>query len=903
MKYGNNILVSGVLPDTCKNLLSERYIVMIKLKIFFIISAYVFLMGATGVKASEKTIAKENNEKDANMVFLIKNGSPISKIVIPENADYWTVKVAAEYLREYIEKATDAKLEIVSEPDISEGIIISVGHTKLAQRAGINTDDLQLDGCKMIVKNKILFLIGRDGNDNRYDTARGSCRAVVTFLEKFLGVRWFIPSSEGELVPKTKNIYIPNNLEQTITSDFTFMLHGPYPPDSPAYIANNSCVKIKMWDRGGHSYPYFVPVEKYFQNHPEYFAVVSGKRSNDKLTFLCLSNPDVRKILLNETKKRLDDGYEWVQLGQGDGFERGVCECSECQKLDSYRGDNSLESLKEKPCERVLMLHKDIADECKKSYPDRKIHMLLYGPTFIPSNHFDKFPDNVVGEICAVNFDKFKEVHEAWKDKISRFTAYLYWESACIIPTGILPEITPSSVTEWLRYMHENKMTGSYFCFHLGKNWGLWGPVYYTASKLVADSNVSPDPAVKEYCLGVYGESGIIMKIFFDTLYSRIDSIKLDSTLEAKEMILLYYPPHFVQQLDGILKQAEQMAKTEKTKYWLKLTRDNFDYIKTISNMLTAYREYQANKTMSNLLELKNQVDEFEKYRQRIFSYADNKDYLKKWFPRYQYLTEFLSGTEQDQPLKATAKDIKGVPIGYAYCSIGAPITWNFDKMIKEFSKEKLEKKISAPWVAKPPTIDGNLAEAEWTIAKPQALMEWTGGEAKALTYVRTVYTDENLYVSFECQEPDIEKLKIKKVTRDSGIWNLDCVEVLFDIENSYKKYMHLIAAPENGSFYDARAGYIKEVLDPLFGGEDTGWNPDWDYAFKIDKEKKIWIIEMAIPFKSLGTEMPSSGIAWRINFGRERCPGNGGLFLWSSSENGNFTDPLAFGQICFSKK
>jgi len=841
---------------------------------------------------------------------LVENGKPVSTIVVPEQYDPYTVDVAANYIKGYIKKATGAELKIVPEANAPQGTLISVGHTNLAKKAGINTDDLKLDSCKLIVKDRVLFLIGRDTPGKKpWNRALGTWKAAVTFLEKFMGVKWFIPSPEGEFVPETKNIHVPDDLNETITSDFAYSYCGPYqlgvplfgyPYVSPAYVAYNSYAKIKLWTTGGHSWGLWVPVEKYFKDHPEYFALIGGKRSNHKLNFLCTSNPEVRNIMLREIHKLFDEGYDWVQLGQSDGMSQlcGMCECPECEKLDTYRG-NALDILKKHPCERILLLHKWLADECRKSHPDKTVHLLLYGPTRMPSKLFDKFGDNVVGENAIGSFEGFKKICEAWKGKVRGFTAYLYWESINILPLGILPKLTPSSVTEQLRYFHKNNVIGIYYCGgFFGKNWGLWGPVYYTVSRLIDNPDLNPDALVKEYCVGVYGKAGMIMKLFFDQLYSRMDSIKIEGDLDTKSHFLLYYPPHFVRQLDQMLARAEQTAKTEKSRGWLRLTRDYFDYMKTISNMFVSERAYQANPTRSNLLELKGRVDDFETFRERIISYGNDKDYCQKWFPQYVFFARYLMNKPTYDPYQP-ATDFRGRPVDYG--RISSPLTWNFDKKLREFGKT-LEKKILVPRAPAPLRIDGNINIAEWKGTLPQALGEVTGGEAQVSTFVRVMYDDKNLYVSYVCHEPEIEKLKIGKLSRDNRIWDIDCVELMLNPENSFNKYQHFIAAPADGSFYDARTSLTADILDPLFGKQDSRWNPDWRYSFKIDKEKKVWSIEMAIPFKSLEVKTPDPGTTWRVNFGRERHAGDRSNFLWSPSESGSFHELSTYGELNFGK-
>ena len=66
---------------------------------------------------------------------LVTNGRPKATIVIPRAAKYWT-ETAAHWLQRYVEKATGAKLAIVTEDAAPSGTLISVGHTQRAANAG-----------------------------------------------------------------------------------------------------------------------------------------------------------------------------------------------------------------------------------------------------------------------------------------------------------------------------------------------------------------------------------------------------------------------------------------------------------------------------------------------------------------------------------------------------------------------------------------------------------------------------------------------------------------------------------------------------------------------------------------------------------------------------------------------
>src|SRR5439155_20505196 len=114
----------------------------------------------------------------------------------PEGTDTWT-RDAAGWLREYLQKVSGANLSIVNEDRAPTGRCISVGHTRLAAAANLASRDWKWDTCWMAARGDVLFLLGRDepdiaGRDRTSGQkigAAGTCKAVVSFLEDFCGVR------------------------------------------------------------------------------------------------------------------------------------------------------------------------------------------------------------------------------------------------------------------------------------------------------------------------------------------------------------------------------------------------------------------------------------------------------------------------------------------------------------------------------------------------------------------------------------------------------------------------------------------------------------------------------------------------------------------------------------------
>ncbi|WP_341903483.1 DUF4838 domain-containing protein [Fluviicola taffensis] len=111
-----------------------------------------------------------------------------------------------------------------------------------------------------------------------------------------------------------------------------------------------------------HTFHRLVPREIYFQDHPEYFALVNGKRTADQV---CPSNPEVKKIIsgkLREEMSKQPDKQKW-SVSQNDNFS--YCQCDKCKNIIVEEGS---------PAGPIIHLVNDIA----KQFPDKIISTLAY---------------------------------------------------------------------------------------------------------------------------------------------------------------------------------------------------------------------------------------------------------------------------------------------------------------------------------------------------------------------------------------------------------------------------------------------------------------------------------------------------------------------------------------------
>ena len=870
---------------------------------------------------------------------LVRDGRARATIVVAQRAGIFQ-QAAARYVRDYVQEATGCRLRIVTEDEAPEGTLVSVGHTRLALQARIATDDLKWDGCRLVVKGRVLYLIGRDAEPLpscksvghlRGAGAQGTARAAGLFLEEHVGVRWFLPSTEGIYVPPIKDLAVPDDLDRTWSPTFAYTSMSMRYPQPLDYIAMNQREAIKFRSYGGHSWYAHVPVKRYFDAHPEYFRLGAGGIREKRGEHLCTMSSEVRRIMLREVQADFARGYDLVQLGQTDGWR--ACECPKCMALDKHIGHRAI-SLDD-PCRKVWNLHTWIIDRCKQSHPDRMLRVMIYGPTWAPPKGWTSLRDNVIGEIAPITEERLA----AWQGKIAGLANWTYWWWANTLGTVFVPANAPRFLQERFREFRDMGVIGM-----VGSpqgQWGLGGPGHYVFCKLIGNVDADVDALVHDYCMGVYGDAGPIMKRFFRLLHQRMEltipfkemrSGRAADAYPAEEAFMFLYPPNVVKRLERLLRRAEAKARAKRSTNWLKLTRDEFDGLKAVVDMFVHKRAFEAAPTRERLAAVKDAVDVFEAWRERILFLPD--DYVRKWRPQHNELCAILltdgrnmtadhnqpngapsyyrfhySGrrTQQEiQTIRDGRKTLRGRAIGAALGNraITAPITWDFAAMEASIGQPEKVFRIIAKRTDRPIALDGRIDAEEWQGAEPHPFQRYKAAGSKlasgATTQVQLQYDDTHLYVAFECQEPKIDNLKLISVGRDGNVYGNDEIELFLNADpTSDRKVMQFMASPIDDAFYDARKGFIDDPLHPGYSKwEKTTWNPPWRYAFHVDKQEGTWSIEIALPYAGLGMETPKPGAAWTCNFARARRAGDFELSSWIPDTFGS--NPELFGELVF---
>lgn len=830
-------------------------------------------------------------------LVLAENGVARCTIMVPNQPDSFT-RMAASWLAEYVRLTCGAVLPIVEESAGPQGTLISVGATDAAAAAGVYSDGLQYDGCRMVSRGDVLYLIGRDSGVRKgavlepeegpwlyhFDIAqsrralgagaKGTCRAVTAFLENFCGIRWLAPARWGVHLPTRERLAVPPDLDATITPAFAFAIGNAFYGSQlsrPAAYANTVRSAVRMRHYGGHSYIHWLP-SGLFKEHPEYFVLHNGSRSSAG-HHVCPSNPEVRRMLLRGLQAEFDAGYDWVELGQSDGHI--PCECTACRRMD------------EDASRRMLLLHQWICREAAKTHPDKTVLLIAYGPTSRP--HPDiRFGSNVVIELTGGRPD----VVERWTGYGRGMAIYHYWFDLSL-GMGFGPRMTPREASEIVRYYHEQGVLGVFGGG--GWGWGLMGPTYYTLGRMMGDPSRDVRLLVTEYCEGLFGSAAAEMQSFFDLLYSRSYwdlSFRHGLSMTIDEAVRYLYPPQFVRGLDERLRAAEGAAVSERATHWIRMTRDEFDYLRHMSDMLHLYAAYLGRHDPLVGARLKESVDRFNAYRRRVVCYEGDR--ITDCFPGHGFLAKYLStgansgyyyGAWRDMRLQTDFDRLDASGIGYREGqALNLPLTLDFDAL-DEGRPFRVARAVHTP------QIDGELSTAEWQHAQPTIF------KSRVATEVRGLYDDENLYVAFRCEEPHIDRVNVTDMYRDADVSLVECVELMLSPESSEyaTRYYHILAAPGKDALLDLRTGFRGER------DQDESWNAEGlKFAYRIDRANRTWCIEMLIPFRDIHAAPPRPGDGWMGNLARERRVEALELQLWSQGGSGGFTDPRSFGRFLF---
>ena len=326
-------------------------------------------------------------------VLFDKESSEYSIVVDPAAGE--SVQMAATELQAWIQEVSGATLPIVglNEGVVGKRLIVGSNNVSAQLLPDMQTPAESDDGVNWCSVGGDILLWG--------GAKRGTLYSVYSFLEEELGCRWY--TSKVSVAPK-RDRYAFSKLDHHETPSLqgrnTFYYDVLMNPLFSGRIRNNSEPLVgrdgqaipfsteRFW--AVHTFMWVVPPSVYFDEHPEYFSLIKGKRVPNEQ--LCLSNPDVLRITIESMRKAMQENpdNQIYSLTQNDNLN--YCECPECQAIaDQYGGQSGL----------MIWFVNQVADALKDEFPDKYIGTFAYQYTRHAPKGI-KPRENVVIRLCSI---------------------------------------------------------------------------------------------------------------------------------------------------------------------------------------------------------------------------------------------------------------------------------------------------------------------------------------------------------------------------------------------------------------------------------------------------------------------------------------------------------------------
>jgi hypothetical protein len=362
---------------------------------------------------------------------------------------------------------------------------------------------------------------------------RGTLYGVYDLLEEHYGCRWFTPTVSR--IPQMDSLAIPAISKRVVP---LLESREPFTADCRdgdwcARNRVNSSAAALEEKHGGkvrfgnglfvHTFNVLMPPEEFFDEHPEYYSLVDGKRLKDR-TQLCCTNEDVVRICTERMLARIEadpDAFVY-SLSQNDWLN--WCECAECTAVAEREGSQ---------IGPVLQLVNRVADAVAEKYPDKAIETLAYQYTRKPPAHMRPRP-NVIIRLCSIECDfmqplatsdfpdngAFVEDLEGWS-KVSK--RLWIWDYVTSFRSYLCPYPNLRVRDDNIQLFVKNNVKGIFEQDVYNTLGGEFSALSgYMNAKLLWDPEYGEDRAINEFLEGVYGDGAPFIRQYIDLLHDHV---------------------------------------------------------------------------------------------------------------------------------------------------------------------------------------------------------------------------------------------------------------------------------------------------------------------------------------------------------------------------------------------
>lgn len=435
----------------------------------------------------------------------LASGDKAAHPIIIAPAASESVKALAAELADYLKRISGAAFE-VKEGDGSAGIVLGLAKDfpKLPFRQTFENSPFAREHYLLRSHAKGLYLLGA--------TDAAVSHAAWDFLHR-LGYRQFFPGEVWEHIPAITELKI--DLDTLAKPDFyarnIWYNWGMWGYNNEPY--RDWCQRNRMakgFDlQSGHSYEAIMAANREaFEQHPEYFAVLDGRRTTDwGGQKFCLSNPALRKLVVDYAVRQFKENptRDSISMDPSDGG--GWCQCEACVKIGG-------------PSDRVILLANQVAEAINKiGLGEKIVGFYAYNEHSIP-------PKGRVSKYCIPSVTtaflhgglSFDQTLSGWQGRgAARIGTYDYL--SVVAWDWNMPRAGKGSqvthLGEFIPHLHRHGVR--FYDAESGDCWGPCGLGYYFASRVLWDIGEAEnrEAIVEDFLTKCFGDAREPMREFY----------------------------------------------------------------------------------------------------------------------------------------------------------------------------------------------------------------------------------------------------------------------------------------------------------------------------------------------------------------------------------------------------
>lgn len=454
-------------------------------------------------------------EGEAEYFSIADNGEPRCVIVHSADASR-AAKATTVALAQYLNLVTGGRIRVIDDSaEVPNGMgAIHVGDTDVGRTVELALPDLQY-GDKRVrnVRGYLIktlsprILVMRGGNETATN------HAVVGFLRRYAGVRQYwpgVPGGPGDVIPRRPTLSVP----QVVWRDWPYyvsfqMSMRPFGSRRPALDFYRRHGTLPP----GENYDDWLPPSRYAEDHPEYYALVNGRRLAPKDSDgakgwqPCVSNPDVQECMGRAVLQYFRDHPEALGINFSINDGGGDCTCANCRALDAAVTDYSRGI---GMSDRYVLLSNRVCEIVGREFPDKWIVYLAYAAA-------SRAPAKVKAHPMLLPVLTTPNTFQRWDEWVEAGAAHLGHYVHHNDTFAILPKMDVRQNARRILYeVGSGKARTFYMEAHT--QWPFGDVVPYVTSELLWDPRRDVDELLDTYFAKFYGDASEPMRDYYGVL-------------------------------------------------------------------------------------------------------------------------------------------------------------------------------------------------------------------------------------------------------------------------------------------------------------------------------------------------------------------------------------------------